>query len=110
MFLKILIFKILYFLKLGLIFVGSVHNFGRSDDDKFSEKMLISTRCIHGFMSNLIKKSWTLIRSGPPSLTETEITIIGIHTGIMSDFAIHKSRPSRYITNIYTTIGVALKR
>ena len=23
------------------------------------EKMLISTRCIHGFMSNLIKKSWT---------------------------------------------------
>ena len=26
---------------------------------RFSEKMLISTRCIHGFMSNLIKKSWT---------------------------------------------------
>ena len=25
----------------------------------FSEKMLISTRCIHGFMSKLIKKSWT---------------------------------------------------
>ena len=25
----------------------------------FSEKMFISTRCIHGFMSNLIKKSWT---------------------------------------------------
>ena len=24
----------------------------------FSEKMLISTRCIHGFMSNSIKKSW----------------------------------------------------
>ena len=23
------------------------------------KKMLISTRCIHGFMSNLIKKSWT---------------------------------------------------
>ena len=26
---------------------------------RFSEKMFISTRCIHGFMSNLIKKSWT---------------------------------------------------
>ena len=26
---------------------------------RFSEKVLISTRCIHGFMSNLIKKSWT---------------------------------------------------
>ena len=26
----------------------------------FSEKMLISTRCIHGFMSSMIKKSWTL--------------------------------------------------
>ena len=24
----------------------------------FSEKMLISTRCMHGFMSKLIKKSW----------------------------------------------------
>ena len=32
MFLKNFIFQILYFLKLGLIFVGSVHNFGRSDD------------------------------------------------------------------------------
>ena len=25
----------------------------------FSEKILISNRCISGFMSNLIKKSWT---------------------------------------------------
>ena len=25
----------------------------------FSEKIVISTRCIHNFMSNLIKKSWT---------------------------------------------------
>ena len=31
----------------------------------FSEKMLISTRCIHGFMSILIKKSWT--ESRPPA-------------------------------------------
>ena len=33
-FLKILIFKILYVLKLRPIFVGSVHNFGKSEDDK----------------------------------------------------------------------------
>ena len=33
------------------IFVGSVHNFGRSDVD-------ISTKCMRGFMSNLIKKCW----------------------------------------------------
>ena len=26
----------------------------------FSEKRLISTRCIHGFISNLIKKPWTV--------------------------------------------------
>ena len=26
---------------------------------RFSEKVLISTRCIHGFIFNLIKKSWT---------------------------------------------------
>ena len=34
MFLKILIFKILYFLKLCPIFVGSDHNFDRSDNDR----------------------------------------------------------------------------
>ena len=34
MFLKLLIFKILYFLKLCPIFVGSVHNFSKSNDDK----------------------------------------------------------------------------
>ena len=28
----------------------------------FSEKMLISTRCIHGFMPILIKKSWMVTR------------------------------------------------
>ena len=33
MFLKILFSKILYFLKMCPIFVGSVHNFGRSDSD-----------------------------------------------------------------------------
>ena len=32
-FLKTLIFKVLYFLKMCPIFVGSVHNFGRSYDD-----------------------------------------------------------------------------
>ena len=32
-FLQILIFKVLCFLKKGPIFVGSVHNFGRSEDD-----------------------------------------------------------------------------
>ena len=26
---------------------------------RFSEKMFISTRCIHGFMSSFIKRSWT---------------------------------------------------
>ena len=41
------------------IFVGSVHNFDRSRDVMILWKILISTRCIHGFMSNLIKKSWT---------------------------------------------------
>ena len=32
-FLKTLIFKVLYLLKMCPIFVGSVHNFGKSDDD-----------------------------------------------------------------------------
>ena len=43
-------FEILYFLKIYPIFV--------------SEKMLISTRCIRGFMSNTIKKSWTVSNHG----------------------------------------------
>ena len=33
-FFNIVTFKILYFLKLCPIFVGSVHNFGKSDNDK----------------------------------------------------------------------------
>ena len=43
----------LYFLKLCPIFVGSFHNFGKSDDDKIYWK----NAYFHGFMSNLIKKS-----------------------------------------------------
>ena len=46
------------------IFVGSVYNFGRSNDDTsdkiISDKMLISHRCISGLMPNLMKKSWTV--------------------------------------------------
>ena len=34
---------------------------------RVSEKMLISTRCIHGFMSNLIKKSLTDSILDPPT-------------------------------------------
>ena len=52
-----LIFKVLYFLKMFPIFVGSVHDFGWTMT-LFSEKILISKRCISGLMSNLIKKSW----------------------------------------------------
>ena len=59
-FLKYFIFKVLYLLKMCPIFVGSVHNFCKSDDDTlFSEKVLIFARCISGLMPNLIKKSWT---------------------------------------------------
>ena len=54
-----MIFRILYYLKLCLIFVGSVHNFRKSDDDKIWWKMLIFNRCISGLMPNLIKKPWT---------------------------------------------------
>ena len=39
-FLKILMFKVLYFLKLRQIFVGSVHNFGTLTMTRFSEKCL----------------------------------------------------------------------
>ena len=54
--LKILIFKIPYLLKLcPILFIILVS----LTMTRFSEKMLISTRFIHGFMSNLIKKSWT---------------------------------------------------
>ena len=42
------------------IFDKVVHNFGKSDKAIVLEKMLISNRCISGFMPNLIKKSWML--------------------------------------------------
>ena len=44
--------QILEILRLFIILVGLTMTL-------FSEKMLISTRCLHGSMSNLIKKSWT---------------------------------------------------
>ena len=51
----------LCFLKMCPIFVGSVHDFGSSDKmTLFSEKILISNKCLHGLMPNLIKKSWTV--------------------------------------------------
>ena len=52
-----LIFKILYFPKMCPIFVGSVAILVGLTVTLFSEKMLIFTRCIHGFMTNWIKKS-----------------------------------------------------
>ena len=42
----------------------------------FSKKMLISTRCIHGFMSNLIKKSWTDSIKRPLKSVTREIGIV----------------------------------
>ena len=54
MFLKILIFKILYFLKMCTRFVGSVQV--DMTVTLFNEKNAISTRCMHDFMPNFIKK------------------------------------------------------
>ena len=49
-------FMLLYFLKLSPALIIILVSLTMT---RFSEKMLIATRCIHGFMSNLIKKSWT---------------------------------------------------
>ena len=50
------------------IFVGSVHDFGCTMT-LFSEKILISNRCISGLMSNLIKKSLTVASALKKRLT-----------------------------------------
>ena len=42
------------------IFEYVVHNLGSLRMTSFSEKMLISNRCIRGLMPNLIKKSVTV--------------------------------------------------
>ena len=55
--LEILIFKILYFSKIVPNFCWLCSWFWTMT--RFIEKMFISSSCIHGFMSNLIKKSWT---------------------------------------------------
>ena len=47
------IFKILHFLKMCPILVGSVHNFGNSDGDIILKKCLfLLDAYLHGFMSN----------------------------------------------------------
>ena len=53
-------FKVLCFLKMCSVLVGSVHNLVGLTMTLFSNKMLISRRCIRGLMPNLIKKSWTV--------------------------------------------------
>ena len=63
-------FKVLYLLKMCPIFVGSVHNFGKSDDD-----------IIH--WSNLIKESWT------DSNTQPKTIVLGNRFGF---FSLHKAQ------------------
>ena len=61
------------------IFFGSVHNFGKSDDDIICEKVLISNRCIRSLMPNLIKKSWTDSRAlimAPPGYSDLSTALI----------------------------------
>ena len=57
---KFWFFKILYCLKLCPIFIGSALFIilVSLTMTRFSGKMLLSTWCVHGFMSNLIKTSW----------------------------------------------------
>ena len=48
------------------IFVGSDHNFGRSDDDMiYREKVPISNICILGFNAQLDQKSLTVSTFDP---------------------------------------------
>ena len=55
------------------IFEKAVHILVSLRMSLFSEKMLISNRCISGFMSNLIKKSWTVSNLGVKPQTHEEV-------------------------------------
>ena len=72
-----LIFKMLYFLRICPIFVGSLHNFGWSDGHSL---MMISSRWLYGFMPNLHKIywiEWYLFHTNFPTYVEwTKTTII----------------------------------
>ena len=87
-----LIFKVLYFLKMFPIFVGSVHDFGWTMT-LFSEKIFISNRCISGLMSNLIKKCWTV--------STLNVFVLVLCTGIgnvdCSAFYIHRQIIIRFL-------------
>ena len=50
----------------------------------FSEKMLISTRCIHGFMPNLIKKS---VRVSSPAVSCTRLSLALSHCAKLCQIA-----------------------
>ena len=64
-FLKIQIFEVLYFLRICPIFVGCVHNFGRSDRDIFNREDLrfLKDLC-HG---KLFEKKWNCVCSAQAS-------------------------------------------
>ena len=62
------------------MFEEVVHDIGKSD----SEKMLISTRCIHGFMSNTIKKSWTVSKWAAPAYKTSWLYDVGKRTFALS--------------------------
>ena len=79
-----IIFKILYLYNICPNFIGSVHNFGKSNDDIFIEKVLLSYTCICGFMPNLYKFFWkvstveackatTILKAIPPTIQKEPI-------------------------------------
>ena len=79
---KTLIFKVLYLLKMCAIFVGSVHNFGKSD------KYLFPIDALMVLMPNLIKKSWTVSSplTMPQNLTPTYGMVLLSQYGVMTHF------------------------
>ena len=57
----------------------------------FSEKMLIYARCIHGFTSNLIKKSWTDSSLGIKRDEETTATATKIDSNPRSRASVYEA-------------------
>ena len=68
------------------MFEEVVHDFSNSDSVIILMKNCLfpSTRCIHGFMSNTIKKSWTVSKWAAPAYKTSWLYDVGKRTFALS--------------------------
>ena len=81
----------------------------------FSEKMLVSNRCISGLMSNLIKKSWTVSSVRSPCMQSSQFRNSLVQVMCNADWnSLGKSKWHRFVVSViihtYICLNINWKR